>query len=145
MSAGDVWRYLHLIGASLWLGGLAALAVTVLSAARALEPPAFREFIRTTGWALVGLFGLAWGLLGVSGLVLAGPLLQSWPTLPEAGRGRLLLAKIVLSGLLLAGSAAHVVSGRRTGSRTARVVSRLLAVAIFAVSLVVFWLGVRLA
>lgn len=72
-----VW--LHLVGASLWLGGLVTLAAVVLVAARTVPRDAFGRSVRTAGWTFAGLSGLAWALLGVSGLVLAARL--GWPVL----------------------------------------------------------------
>ena len=127
-----VW--LHLVGASLWLGGLVTLAAVVLVAARTVPRDAFGRFVRTAGWTFAGLSGLAWALLGVSGLVLAARL--GWPVLA--------VVKSALGGGLLAAAALHVVTGR-SARRAVVLVSRGLAVLLLIGTLVAFWLGVQLA
>jgi uncharacterized membrane protein len=127
-----VW--LHLVGASLWLGGLVTLAVAVLVAARTVARDAFGRFVRAAGWTFAGLSGLAWALLAVSGLVLAARL--GWPALA--------VAKGALGGGLLAAAALHVLTGR-SARRPLVLVSRVLAVLLLIGTLVAFWLGVQLA
>lgn len=125
--------WLHLVGAALWLGGLAALALAVLAALRALPRDLFRGFVRQAGWAFAGLSALAWLLIGVSGVLMAGPL--GWPPL--------IRIKTVLAAALLAATALHVVTGRRTASRLSVMTSRTLALLVFVGTLTIFWLGVQ--
>jgi uncharacterized membrane protein len=130
-----VLLWLHLIGASLWLGGLATLAIAVIVASRTLPRAVFQQFVRKVGWTFAGLSALAWLLIGVSGLAMAVTL--HWPQLAvtksELGVGIVLL------------SAVHVAAARVTSSPSARIASRGLALVIFAATLTVFWLGVQLA
>jgi hypothetical protein len=126
---------LHLAGAALWLGGLVTLALAVLVALRTLPADLFRAFVRRAGWAFAGLSALAWLLIAVPGLVLAGQL--GWPAL--------IRAKAVLGGAVLVASVLHVLSGRRTGSRLLVTTSRALAVLVLAGSAAAFWLGVQAA
>lgn len=128
-----VW--LHLVGAALWLGGLVTLAVVVVVALRALPRELFRVFVRRAGWAFAGLSALAWLLIAVSGLLMAGQL--GWPPL--------IRLKTVLGAALLAATALHVATGRLTSSRLAVVTSRTLALAVFGGTLLIFWLGVQAA
>jgi uncharacterized membrane protein len=130
-----VLLWLHLVGASLWLGGLATLAVAVLVALRTLPRELFRSFVRRAGWAFAGVSAAAWLLIGVSGLLMAGR--SGWPDL--------LRTKTVLAGAVLAAAVLHVVTGRLTASRLAVVTSRTLALLVFAGTLAIFWLGVQLA
>ena len=74
-----VLLWLHLVGAALWLGGLVALAMAVLVALRTLPSEMFRVFVRHAGWAFAGLSALAWLLIAVSGILMAGRL--GWPVL----------------------------------------------------------------
>lgn len=127
-----VW--LHLVGASLWLGGLVTLAAVVLVAARTVPREAFGRFVRTAGWTFAGLSALAWALLGVSGLLLAVRL--GWPALA--------VVKAALGGGLLAAAALHVFTGR-SPVRPLVLASRALAVLLLLGTLAAFWLGVQLA
>lgn len=127
-----VW--LHLVGASLWLGGLVTLAAAVLVAARTVPRESFERFVRTAGWTFAGLSAVAWALLGVSGLLLAGRL--GWPPLA--------VVKAALGAGLLATAVLHVVTGR-SAVRPVVLVSRLLAVLLLIGTLIAFWLGVQLA
>jgi hypothetical protein len=131
--AALVW--LHLVGAALWLGGLVTLAMAVLVGVRTLPREAFRRFVRQAGWGFAGLSALAWLLIGSSGLLLAGQM--GWP--------RLVVVKTALAGGLLAATALHVLTGRLTGSRSAVLTSRVLALLVFAGTLAVFWMGVEVA
>jgi len=131
----DFLLWLHLVGAALWLGGLVMLAVAVLVALRALPREVFRAFVRRAGWAFAGLSGLAWGLIGASGLLMAGRL--DWPPLVRV--------KTAVAAAVLAATMLHVVTGRLTTSRLAVAASRTLALAIFCGTLAIFWLGVEAA
>jgi hypothetical protein len=131
----EVLVWLHLVGAALWLGGLVTLAAAVLVAYRALPRDSFRLLVRRLGWTFAGLSALAWLLIGSSGIALAFGL--GWP--------RLVVVKTGLAVALLAATALHVATGRLRESRLAVTVSRALAVLVFAGTLVIFWLGVRVA
>lgn len=128
-----VW--LHLVGAALWLGGLATLALAVLVALPTLPRELFRVFVRRAGWAFAILSAGAWVLIGASGLPMAGQL--GWPAIVRA--------KTVLAGAVLAAAVAHVLTGRLTTSRVALLTSRTLALLVFVGTLVIFWLGVQAA
>lgn len=130
-----VLLWLHLVGAALWLGGLVALAMAVLVALRTLPSEMFRVFARHAGWAFAGLSALAWLLIALSGLLMAGHL--GWPALVRI--------KTAIAGAVLAATALHVVTGRMPTSRLAVATSRALAVLIFGGTLVIFWLGVEAA
>ena len=92
---------LHLVGAALWLGGLVTLAVAVLVALRTLPSATFRAFVRRAGWAFAGQSTVAWLLIAVSGLLMAGRL--GWPAPVRV--------KTALGGGLVAATALHVVTG----------------------------------
>lgn len=130
-----ILTWLHLLGAALWLGGLVTLAVAVLVALRSLPREAFRPYVRRVGWAFAALSAVAWLLIAVPGLLLAASL--AWP---EPVR-----TKAALGGAILVATALHVVTGRFTTSRAAVLTSRTLALLIFAGTLLVFWLGVRIS
>jgi uncharacterized membrane protein len=127
--------WLHLIGAALWLGGLVTLALIVVVALRTLPRELFRTLVRRAGWAFAGLSAVAWLLLGVSGLSLAGQL--GWPAPVRL--------KTALAAGVLAATVLHVLTGRLTTSRPAVLVSRTLALLVLAGTLAIFWLGAQLA
>ncbi|MBO0686237.1 MAG: hypothetical protein J2P45_24070 [Candidatus Dormibacteraeota bacterium] len=128
-----VW--LHLVGAGLWLGGLATLAVVILTALRTLPRESFRLLVRRVGWTFAALSAVSWLLIGASGLALAVRL--GWPSL--------VVLKTAVGAALLLASGLHVLTGRLTASRPAVTVSRGLAVLVFAGTLWIFWLGVQVA
>ena len=127
--------FVHLLGAAVWLGGLVTLAVVILVAQAALEREAFRTLVRRAGWAFAALSAGAWLLLATSGLALAAR--HGWPTLASV--------KVGLGAAVILAAAAHVFTGRRRDAKTMAAVSRTLALAIFAATLALFWLGVQLA
>lgn len=127
--------FVHLLGAALWLGGLATLATVVVVAQRTLERDDFRLLVRRAGWAFAALSAGAWTLLAASGLALA--IRHGWPQ-PA-------VVKAVLGGAVLVAAGAHVLTGRRRDSRPFLIVSRTLSPLIFAATLALYWLGVKLA
>lgn len=128
-----VW--LHLVGAGLWLGGLATLAIVILTAYRTLPRESFRLLVRRVGWTFAALSAVSWLLVGASGIALAFSL--GWPSL--------VVLKTGLGAALVLASAVHVLTGRLTSSRIAVTASRSLAVLVFAGTLWIFWLGVQVA
>jgi putative copper export protein/methionine-rich copper-binding protein CopC len=87
-------RLLHVLGVSVWLGGLVMLCCVVLPRRRADELlavlPRFSSVV--TG---------AVAVLTVGGLLLAVDLVGSVAAMPTTGYGRALLAKVVVVGVLL--------------------------------------------
>lgn len=131
----QVLVWIHLVGASLWLGGLVMLAAAVLVARRTLPRDDFRRFVRATGRTFAGISLVAWLLIGVSGILMADQL--GWP--------QLAVRKAILAGFVVAGTVAHSLTGMHTNSRVLVAISRLLALLILIGTLVLFWQGVRLA
>lgn len=127
--------FLHLLGAAVWLGGLVTLAVVIVVAFRSLEREAFRLLVRRAGWAFAALSAAAWLLLAASGLALA--FRHGWP--------QLAVVKAILGGAVILAAVAHVFTGRHRDSRPFVVVSRTLSLLIFAATLALYWLGVKLA
>lgn len=91
--------WVHISGASIWIGGLVTLALIGWRLERADRNRAFLRFSRIAT-ALVGVVLVAGIYLGL--LRLSAPV-DLWTT----GYGRVLLVKIVLVGLALAWGAAH--------------------------------------
>ena len=140
----DFWLWLHVVAAGIWLGGLVLLAVVAVVGLRRLERDAFRRLLAGVGRSFGVLSGLVWLLLAISGFALARARVASFADLPRTPAGRLVETKVSLSVLVIAAAAVHTVLGRRTESRSAIIVSRALAILIFAATLVLYYLGVRL-
>ncbi|HLU60439.1 MAG TPA: CopD family protein [Pseudonocardia sp.] len=84
----------HVVGAALWVGGLAVVLVLV-ARHRALLDPVLPRFSRLAGWCL--------GAVAVTGVVTALIRLGSWDELVTTSYGALVIAKavcLVLLGLL---------------------------------------------
>ena len=137
-------RFLHLLGAALWLGGLATLLLAVLAGIRSLDRESFRLFIRTAGRAFAAVSAVAWLDLAVTGALLGRSHLHSSDALTGTLFGRTLTAKICLAAVALVAAALHTWTGRMAGRRPVAV-SRALAGISFAATLGVFWLSATLA
>jgi copper transport protein len=94
--AADV---VHLLAGSVWLGGLLALLLVLpdLAGRGALGAEVVARFSAYAAGVLVAL--------GVTGAFLAWRIVASWSALVETGYGRLLLAKIAVVLLVVAGAA----------------------------------------
>jgi putative copper export protein len=121
--------WLHLVAASIWVGGVAALALLVWPAAPALRRRAF-----------VGFSRLAVGVVGVmvlGGAYLAVERLPATSDLWETGYGQLLLLKLVVVAAALSWGAVHHVVVRpriEAGARSSRVRPSLLGEAAVALA-----------
>jgi putative copper export protein len=141
----ETWRLIHLVAAAFWLGGLIFLAVVAVIAARTLDRPTFRSLMSRTGRAFLLGSVIAWALIGVSGAAMAWPRLgYSLLALPRTDFGRLLETKTSLAVLVVALTAVHAMAGRRTDSRYAVAVSRVVSPLLFVVTLGIFWMAVRM-
>ncbi|HXN77149.1 MAG TPA: DUF4149 domain-containing protein [Candidatus Dormibacteraeota bacterium] len=141
----ETWRLIHLVAAAFWLGGMIFLAVVAVIAARTLDRPTFRRLMSRTGRAFLLGSVIAWALIAVSGAAMAWPRLgYSLSALPRTDFGRLLETKTSLAALVVALTAVHTMAGRRTDSRRAIAVSRVVSVLLFVVTLGIFWLAVRM-
>lgn len=110
------------------------LGIALVAAHRTLDPDHFRAFIRRAGRIFGGVSIAAWVVIAASGLGMAS----------QRGWSRLLVDKTELAGLVVVMTVAHVVLGRRTGSRPAIVTSRVLGLLVLAGTLGVYWMGVNL-
>lgn len=98
-AAAQAADWVHLVAASVWVGGVAALAFLVWPAAPELRGPAFLGFARLA----VGLVGV----MVVAGAYLALVRLAEPDDLWETAYGRFLLLKLALVGVALAWGAFH--------------------------------------
>ena len=115
-------RFLHLAGIAVFAGGQIVLAVAIAPVLRGQEPH-MRQVARRFGMASAA----ALGVIVVTGAVLASHL-ERWDDPVLHAKLGVLLAVFVLTGLHVARSSA-----------------RALQLALLAATLVVLWLGVRLA
>ncbi len=126
--ASQLADWVHLVAASIWVGGLAAVALLVWPVAPALRRRAFLGFARLAA-VLVGALVLA-------GVYLAFLRLPDLADLWESRYGQLLLLKLAIVALALTWGAAHHFLVRPRFLRGARpdVVSSLVGETIVAVS-----------
>jgi copper transport protein len=117
---GAVVDFTHLVGAGLWVGGLAVLVLVVVPAVRAADERDRPALLART----IGRFSVV-ALVGVTLAVSTGFVLASWhvPTadgLTDTFYGLVLIAKllIVAVALLLGGFTRFVLLGRLESSRT---------------------------
>lgn len=138
-----LWRWLHLVAAGFWLGGLILLAIVTMSALRVVDRPTFRELIRRVGRAfLVGSL-IAWAVLAVSGVAMATTRLRSTGALLNTAYGRTLSLKSLLFVLVILATVVHTIAGGRSSPAVIRT-SRALSPLILLLTLVIFYLAVRL-
>lgn len=95
--AAMVSSVLHLLAMAVWLGGLAALLAALHRPAEPVPPAVVTRFSR------LALTSVA--VLAVTGVYQSWRGLGSWDALTSTSYGRLLVVKVVLVGLLLAGAA----------------------------------------
>ena len=141
----DLWtlvRFVHVIGAALWVGGQLALSLVVLPLARRLLPDGQKaEFTASAGRR----FGILTGALFLplqlaSGWALAWHGGVTWASLAEPGYGRTLSAKLLLFVAVMAAAAGHGIAH----SRGHAALARALAVAALVGSLGVVLLATAL-
>jgi putative copper export protein len=99
----DPWtavRFLHLLGAAVWVGGMIALGAIAVPAARAAgERAAGRRVITSAARRFGAVGGITWVVILATGLGLIDHRGLTLADLPDSDYGRRLLAKL---GLLLA-------------------------------------------
>jgi putative copper export protein len=117
----DVWtlvRFLHLLGAAVWMGGMIALGAIAVPAARAAGDRAAGRRVVTSAARRFGVLGgVAWLLIAATGLALIDHRGLGLGDLPDSDYGRRILAKI---GLLLAMGAATLLHALWQGPRVRR-------------------------
>jgi uncharacterized membrane protein len=117
----DFWtlvRFLHVLAATMWVGGMLFLGLVAVPVALKNPDPAERRSLITAVAKRFGYFGaVAWVMLLVTGFGLIDHRGLSLADLPDTGYGRRILAKIVL--LILVGVIA-VLHGMWQGPRVRR-------------------------
>lgn len=96
----DLWtlvRFLHVLGAAAWVGGMLAIGAVVVPAARSAGDRLAGRRVLTAATRRFGVLGaLAWVLLLASGLGLLDHRGLTVADLPDSEYGRRILAKLVL-------------------------------------------------
>jgi putative copper export protein len=138
------WRFVHLVAAAYWLGGLIVLGIVAVVANRTLTAEGFGPFMRRAGWAFAAGAGLAGLILAASGVALARQRITSVEALATTAWGRTLTLKSVLAAVLVLMTVVHSWLGSRT-QRPAVVGSRVLSATILVGTLGIFYLAGRLA
>ncbi|HEX5493309.1 MAG TPA: hypothetical protein VFX70_01885 [Mycobacteriales bacterium] len=107
--ADTVVRFLHVLGAVLWVGGQLTLTLVVMPLARRTLPPDRRaEVLRQVGLRFGVLTGAVFLPVQIgTGVLLARAHGVTWASLAHPGYGRLLAAKLGLFGFVLAAAAVH--------------------------------------
>jgi putative copper export protein len=138
------WRFLHIVAAAYWLGGLIVLAILAVVAKRTLAPEDFGLLMRRAGWAFAGGALFAGLVLAASGVALARQRLVSVEALASTPWGRTLALKSTLAAAATVLTIIHSWTGSRRG-RGAVLASRALSPAILLLTLGIFYLASRLA
>ncbi|MEU8325785.1 hypothetical protein AB0C33_46105 [Nonomuraea sp. NPDC048881] len=117
-----VVRFLHVLGAALWVGGQLAVSLVLLPLARRLLDDERRALV-------LGAVGRRFGLLTAAlflplqlatGVAIAWHKGVTWASLAEPGYGRVLAAKLLLFCAVMAAAALHGWAAARARPRLAR-------------------------
>ncbi|MFG6200739.1 hypothetical protein [Nonomuraea sp. JJY05] len=109
MTWWSVVRFLHVLGAALWVGGQLAVSLVVLPLARRLLDERRRAELLTAVGRRFGLVTVA-GFLPVqlaTGVAIAWHKGLTWASLAEPGYGRVLGAKLALFCAVMIAAGAH--------------------------------------
>ncbi|MGA5757158.1 hypothetical protein [Nonomuraea bangladeshensis] len=126
MTWWSVVRFLHVLGAALWVGGQLSVSLVLL-------PPARRLLDEQRRGQVLSAVGRRFGLLTAAvflpvqlatGVAIAWHKGVTWASLAEPGYGRILAAKLVLFCAVMAAAGAH---GWLTGAGRPRL-ARVMAV-----------------
>ena len=129
-------RWLHLVSAAVWTGGLITLSVAVVALRKA---SADRTQLQAVGRAFGKLFWAAMGVLVITGVAQVIRLPDGF-TSPRGSYGRLLFIKLLLVGLVAALALFHQMTAATTSAKTRGLIQGLILV----LSLAIFWVAVQL-
>ena len=136
-------RFLHLLAAAFWLGGLMLLPIVVFAAFRTLEREPFQRLMSATGRAFALGSVLAWATLGITGYLLTRQHLRGIEDLSSTGFGQRLWLKIALAAAALVAALLHTATARAKG-RALLVMSRVLAGTALLLTIGVFYAAAHL-
>ncbi|WP_264022676.1 hypothetical protein [Mycolicibacterium pyrenivorans] len=124
----DIWtavRFLHVLGAIIWVGGQLTVTVVVL-------PMAQRQLVASDRANVMRAVGKRFALITAAvflpvqiatGVLLAVHRDVTWAMLLEPGYGRVLMAKVLLFAAVMAASVVHGMAQARRRPRAARAAS----------------------
>jgi uncharacterized membrane protein len=117
-----VVRFVHILGATLWVGGQLTLSLVVLPIARRRLSPAQQAQVITPIGRRFATVTLAVMLPAqvATGVALAAHHGLTWSGLADPGYGRTLAAKLALVALAMAASAIHGILSARGHAAAAR-------------------------
>jgi putative copper export protein len=116
--------FVHLLGATIWAGGVIVLGLVAFGARRTLPDTQRVEFFRVIGTGFLILSGVAAAMLLISGSFMVGDLFGGWDGLGDSERGRTVIWKSVLFVAVLALALIH---GLVLGPRIRRARQRIEA------------------
>ncbi|HEX4813566.1 MAG TPA: hypothetical protein VFV66_12530 [Nonomuraea sp.] len=122
MTWWSVVRFLHVLGAALWVGGQLTVSLVVLPLARRLLDEQRRGQVLSAVGRRFGLLTVAVFLPVqlATGVAIAWHKGVTWASLAEPGYGRILAAKLVLFCAVMAAAGAHGWATGRGRPRLAR-------------------------
>lgn len=124
----DLWtvvRFLHVVGAIIWVGGQLTVTVVLLPIAQQeLGLTDRANVLRGVGKRFARITAVVFLPLQIgTGLLLAIHSGVTWASLLEPGYGRILVAKVLLFALVMAAATAHGIFQARREPRAARAAS----------------------
>jgi uncharacterized membrane protein len=124
----DLWtvvRFLHIVGAIIWVGGQLTVTVVLLPIAqKELGLTDRANLLRGVGKLFARITAVVFLPLQIgTGLLLAVHSGVTWASLLEPGYGRILVAKVLLFALVMAAATAHGIFQARREPRAARAAS----------------------
>ncbi|WIX98046.1 hypothetical protein QRX60_28675 [Amycolatopsis mongoliensis] len=124
----DIWtilRFLHVLGAIVWVGGQLTITVVVLPPVRRALAAADRaDVLRAVGkrFAII-TFTTFLPVQLTTGILLAGRHGVTWASLLQPGYGRMLATKLLLFAVVMAAASVHGVAQAKGQPGTARAAS----------------------
>ncbi|WP_217914833.1 DUF4149 domain-containing protein [Miltoncostaea marina] len=155
----DLWtlvRFVHVLGAAAWVGGMIALGAVAVPASRAAgDRAAGRRVLRTAGRRFGAVGVAAWVALIASGWALLDHRGVGAGDLADSDYGRRVLAKIVLLALMMGVTVLHALwqgprvhraeaAGDEAEARRWRRLGALLDGTLLLLALATLWLAVSL-
>ncbi len=128
-------RWLHLVSAAVWTGGLITLSAAVVALRKA---GADRTQLQAVGRAFGKLSWAAMGVLVITGVAQVMRLPDGF-TSPRGTYGRLLFIKLLLVGLVAGLALFHQMTAATTTPRTRGLIQGLILI----LSLAIFWVAVQ--
>jgi uncharacterized membrane protein len=141
----DIWsvvRFVHVLGAIIWVGGQLTITLVVLPPVRRILAPAARaDVLRSVGkrFALVTV-ALFLPMQIATGVLLAWHYGVTWASLTQPGYGRVLAMKLILFALVMVAATLHGLAQARGQAGTARAASLAALVGSLGVVLLATWL-----